>query len=96
MIIVFAIWNCIYIPFKISFSPPLSPGIEIVNFCIDLMFYIDMGLCFRTTYLTFEGEEIVDWKKIGYRYIFKGTFLFDLLSVIPFNAMTPVTNITML
>lgn len=37
--------------------------------------------------MTLEGEEIMDSKKIAFRYIVKGTFILDLLSVLPLNAM---------
>jgi Ion transport protein len=93
VILIMAIWNCIQIPFDIAFEPPWSLTIEVVNSIIDLMFYIDIGIAFRTSYLTFEGFEITDWRKIAKKYIFHGTFLLDLLSVLPFNTMTPVSGL---
>lgn len=87
-----AIWNCVQIPFNIAFAPQFSLSIEILNSIIDLTFYIDIAIAFRTSYLTFDGFEVTDWKKIAYKYIVKGTFILDLLSVLPFNAMTPVRS----
>lgn len=82
-----------YIPFEIAFEPPSIPAIEVINASIELFFIIDIGLAFRTSYLTHHGEEIIDWRKIAFNYIFRGAFFFDLLSVIPFNALTPVSMI---
>lgn len=63
---------------------------EIINLTIDIMFIIDIAICFRVTYMTMEGEEITDPKKIAKRYMLHGPFIFDLLSVIPFSGMMPV------
>ena len=38
-----------------------------------------------------DGDEKTEWRKISFRYIFQGTFIFDLLSVIPLNAFIPVS-----
>lgn len=96
LILIMAVWNCIYIPFEIAFQPPASFIIEIINSVIDLFFYIDIAIAFRTSYLTFEGFEVTDWRDIGRRYVLKGTFIFDLLSVLPFNTMTPVSILSTL
>ena len=90
LILLMAIYNCILIPFTIAFEPPKSFFIEILNYIIDVFFYIDICVCFRVSYLTFEGIEIKDWRQIGFRYVIQGTFIFDLLSVLPFDAIIPV------
>ena len=84
-----AIWNCIETPFDISFEPPSSVVIVIINYAIDLFFYIDIIVAFRTSYLTFDGQEVKEWKQIAINYIFRGTFFLDLLSVLPFYEMIP-------
>lgn len=89
LIIALAIWNSAFIPFELAFEPPENPIIVLMNATIELFFMIDIGIAFRTSYLTFEGEEITSPKKIGKHYVFGGAFIFDLLSVIPFNLMTP-------
>lgn len=89
-VIIMAIWNCFYIPFYIAFEPETNLFIEFLNALIDLMFYFDIFFNLRTTYMTSEGEEIMDRKLIARRYLLKGTFIFDILSVLPFNAIFPV------
>jgi potassium voltage-gated channel Eag-related subfamily H protein 8 len=89
-VIILAIWNCFYLPFSISFHPHEPLGISIFNYFIDSMFYIDIILNFRTTFFTKDGIEVFDWKKIAFKYIFKGLFLIDILSTLPFNAFAGV------
>ena len=55
---------------------------------IDLSFFIDIFINFRTTYIsTKTGEEIYDPKLIARRYIFGGRFFLDCLSSIPFDKL---------
>jgi hypothetical protein len=84
-----AIWNCIETPLDIAFEPPSSVVITIINYAIDLFFYIDIIVAFRTSYLTFDGQEVKEWKQIAINYIFRGTFFLDLLSVLPFYELIP-------
>ena len=52
---------------------------------IDIMFFMDIVMNFRTTYFNARtGEEIIDKHKIVIHYVF-GSFLIDLLSTIPFG-----------
>jgi hypothetical protein len=53
-----------------------------------LVFFIDIFLNFRTTYISnISGDEVFDFRKIALLYILSGRFLLDVLSSIPFNAM---------
>lgn len=89
LIIGLAIWNSVYIPFELAFEPQENPVIVLMNATIELFFMIDIGIAFRTSFLTFEGEEITNPKQIAMHYVIGGAFVFDLLSVIPFNLLTP-------
>jgi len=52
---------------------------------IDLCFFFDIIVNFRTTFHnTSTGEEIMEKKAIAHNYVF-GMFLMDLLSTIPFD-----------
>lgn len=67
-IIVAAIYNSITIPLNIAFNPEFLSTILITSFesIIDLTFFIDIFLNFRTTYIsTKTGEEIKDPKLIA-------------------------------
>lgn len=75
-----------------AFEPPDNFIIEVIGYVIDLFFWLDILLCFRVSYITFDGEEVTNWRYIAIRYIFQGTFIFDLLSVLPFDAILPGNN----
>ena len=72
MIIILAIYQAIIIPFNISFQPDElnSPYIRTMDSLIDMVFMLDIILRFRTTYIDqISGEEVVDTKLIGMRYM---------------------------
>lgn len=50
-----AIWNCLETPLDIAFEPESSLSVIIINNVIDLFFYIDIIVAFRTSFLTFDG-----------------------------------------
>lgn len=55
LIISLAIWNSVFIPLEIAFEPTEVPAIVLINATIELFFIIDIGLAFRTSYLTHDG-----------------------------------------
>lgn len=82
-----AIYNCFLIPFEISFQPESLASVNflILNTLIDICFGIDIFINFRTTfYHPVTGDEISDLNIIRMVY-FKGRFILDLLSTIPFD-----------
>lgn len=87
-IIILAIWNSLYIPYDIAFSPSISDNWLMIffNALIDFNFFIDIILTFRTTYYDSDGEEVFDWKKIAKKYLL-GRFFIDLISTIPLDSM---------
>ena len=56
-----ATWNCFSIPFIVAFMPEMSsdPMILNTNYVIDVIFFLDIVLNFRTTYFSRKtGDEI--------------------------------------
>ena len=95
IIIVLALYNSITIPLSIAFQEPFleTVGIVIFDSFVDLVFFIDLFINFRTSYIsTTTGEEIFDPKMIAKRYI-RGRFLLDLLSTIPFDKLASNSDI---
>lgn len=89
MIIGLALYSSITIPLGISFQEPFldQVGIVIFDSFVDLIFFVDLFVNFRTTYLDKEtGEEIYDTKMIARKYL-TGRFIIDLLSTIPFDKL---------
>ena len=94
IIIVFSLYNCIEIPLEIAFEwrkkNDLFNITERLNTVIDIMFFVDIIMNFRTTFFNSRtGEEIIDKHKIVRNYVF-GSFAIDLLSTIPFDLVYQV------
>lgn len=94
VVIVFAIYNCLELPVDISFKPQIlqTTFITIFNLFVDSCFFIDIVIRFRTSFIKF-GVEIWKPKLIAINY-FQGTFIIDLLSVIPFETLANVIALT--
>jgi hypothetical protein len=70
-----------------------SLGITALESLIDLSFFIDILLNFRTTFYSIKtGDEINDPKQIAKKYIFGYRFILDLLSSIPFDKLSSGSN----
>lgn len=88
-VIVLALYNSFFIPFELSFQPPLLAGAHffLLNTFIDFLFGVDIFVSFRTTfYHPITGDEIRDLKIISNNYV-KGRFVMDLLSTVPFDSI---------
>lgn len=86
-----AFWNCISIPFDVAFEPNDNMTYIIVEYIIDICFFIDILVAFRTTYINSKtGFEVVEGSKIALNYIngdyiLTGRFFVDLAASIPFE-----------
>lgn len=59
-VMLLAIWNCISIPFYVSFEPDPDRAYEISENFIDVCFGLDILIAFRTTYINSKtGFEVV-------------------------------------
>ena len=86
---VLAIWNCFVIPIQVAFKPPFMSSIIflLLNYIIDFLFFIDIIVNFRTSFIHSKtGEEIFTQKEIIKNY-FKKRFWIDLLATIPFDTI---------
>ena len=60
---------------------------------VDLVFFVDLFINFRTSYIsTSTGEEIFEPKMIARRYM-TGRFLIDFLSTIPFDKLASDSDV---
>ena len=58
-----ALWNCISIPFDVSFEPETNETFVIFEHFVDVCFGLDIVIAFRTTYINSKtGFEVVDLK----------------------------------
>ena len=80
-----ALFNCYFVPIQVSFEMEwlTTTSFVAINFIIDFLFFSDIMINFRTTYID-QGEEVYDPHKIAKNYI-STTFIFDLAATIPFD-----------
>ena len=87
LIIILAVYNSIFLPFEIAFRPEYTnyEWVYWFNKSVDITFFIDILVNFRTTYINpITGEEIKKPSKIACNYL-SGKFWVDLVSTIPFE-----------
>lgn len=63
------------------------------NWAIDVTFFIDIFIAFRTTFITKEGEEIYDGWGIAKQYLSDGRFIIDFLSSVPISDLFEVAGV---
>ena len=88
-IIFLAIYCSIALPLDLSFEPPNleNYAIKMANNIIDVFFFIDIIINFRTIQVDqMTGEFITSTKGIAIYYL-KGSFWIDLISTIPFDQL---------
>ena len=75
------------IPYRLAFYEKDGLGWDLLFYFFDLMFLIDVFLCFITSYTDELLQiEITSQKLIAINYI-KGWFVIDILSIFPFDAI---------
>lgn len=87
-IICLVLYNCMFLPIGVAFKPAFLKGVgfRFFDFITDIMFFIDILIHFRTTYVNDIGIEVTDNWKMAINYM-KGTFLIDFLATIPFDVL---------
>ena len=86
LIIVFVLYNSLFIPFSFSFLETRNSMVEVFDYFVDLMFLIDMGFSFFTGFYDNRGDEVMDLKDIRTKYFTKW-FWIDLVAVFPFEIL---------
>lgn len=80
-----AIYSVIVVPVRIGLNPEvLDPAYIYIDTFTWLLYFIDVVINFRTTYIDNFGEEIYDDRKITLHYIATYGFWIDLISLIAF------------
>lgn len=85
LITLILIFTCMVTPYRIAFTEDGDDvAWQIVNNSIDVLFLIDMILCFLSAYYTEEFELVEDRKVIAKNYL-TGWFVIDFLAIFPFE-----------
>jgi hypothetical protein len=85
LIILFAIFNSLFLPLELAFRPLFLANywMTFTNHCIDACFFVDIIVTFSTSYIhPMTGEEVNNRKNIAFNYI-SGQFWIDLVSTVP-------------
>jgi len=78
-------YSCIINMYLVAYPVNPSEVLEVINWTVEIFFYIDFVLNFFQTYQDETTFEVTtDLKTIALKYIY-GWFIIDLLSIIPFN-----------
>ena len=87
-ILVIAIWNALALPVELSLDPEVlrSTYNVVANVIIDICFFIDIVIIFRTAIYGSNMEIVTDTKQIAVAYL-KGNFWIDFISTFPFDTM---------
>eukprot|EP00750_Incisomonas_marina_P006949 INCI14743.11.p1 GENE.INCI14743.11~~INCI14743.11.p1 ORF type:complete len:693 (+),score=126.76 INCI14743.11:134-2212(+) len=80
-------WIAVIMPLQIAFNDDLSlfwnsKAVVWIDLIIDLLFWADVMVSFRTSYVDYSGEEILDPRSIAKHYA-GGYFAIDLISCLP-------------
>jgi hypothetical protein len=98
IILIFAIINSFTIPLQFGWTEidnyfVENESLNSMDTFINVCFTIDIALSFITTYqFVSSGDTIWSPKLIAKRYVFKGMFFIDFLSVVPF--FVDITGVT--
>ena len=84
LIISCVIFNAFSVPMDIAFTPPSMETSEfkIFSVFVDFLYFIDIVICFRTTFVDDSGREINEPRLIAKKYLM-GSFSLDLIAGLP-------------
>ncbi|XP_061925656.1 potassium voltage-gated channel subfamily H member 6-like [Entelurus aequoreus] len=98
VILLLVIYTAIFTPYSATFllsdqeeaamracGYSCSP-LNVVDLIVDIMFIVDIGINFRTTYVNSNDEVVSQSSRIAVHY-FKGWFLIDMVAAIPFDLL---------
>ena len=84
IIILFAVWNAFTVPYEAAYGAISNIFFEVCDRIIDVFFFIDIVVNFRTIYRDSKTDEwVYSFKKIALRYVLHGRFWVDLVASLP-------------
>jgi hypothetical protein len=55
---ILVLWNAVLLPYEAAFGGFDTKVWKVINWCIDLSFFVDIMLCFRTSYQVEQTGEV--------------------------------------
>lgn len=93
LIIILALYNCISIPYEVCYGSAFteSVGLDVFEYSIDVLFFVDILINFRTTYVNPKtGDEVLSAWRVAFWYVFYGWFWVDLGASLPLELIVVV------
>ncbi|XP_072381885.1 voltage-gated delayed rectifier potassium channel KCNH8 isoform X1 [Diabrotica undecimpunctata] len=84
LILMATFYVAVVVPYNASFETE-RPSV-VLDVFVEALFFIDILLNFRTTYVNRKGEVVSAWKTIAINYL-RTWFLVDLLAALPFDLL---------
>jgi|TARA_B110001450_G_C17309799_1_gene354999 hypothetical protein len=87
LVIILSLYNSFVIPLQFSIPKTFEGVVSIVVFdnIIDIIFYLDIFITFRTQYIDPKSEDLIsDSKRIAVNYL-KGRLIIDILASVPLD-----------
>ena len=82
---VLILYSVIVIPYRICFEQDSEGLVAIFDWFVDVMFALDLFLCFRTAYFLDDGRALVIVPKLIRLHYLKSWFMVDFMSTVPFD-----------
>ncbi|VEN41997.1 unnamed protein product, partial [Callosobruchus maculatus] len=84
LILMATFYVAVVVPYNASFETE-RPSV-ILDVLVEALFFIDIILNFRTTYVSRKGEVVSDWRAISLNYL-RTWFVVDMLAALPFDLL---------
>ncbi|XP_008195772.2 potassium voltage-gated channel subfamily H member 8 isoform X1 [Tribolium castaneum] len=85
LILMATFYVAVVVPYNASFLNSERPSV-IMDVIVEALFFIDILLNFRTTYVNRKGEVVSNWKAISLNYL-RTWFIVDMLAALPFDLL---------
>ena len=98
-VLILMMFTAIYIPYSSAFNQDNTNLIDmiktskidvlvLIGTVVDFMFFLDILINFRTTYIDSKSDELITEPKLLVKHYLRTWFLIDFLAAIPFDWMT--------
>ncbi len=84
LVIILSVENSIVTPYELAYGDIDSPYLDAFNWVVNVIFFMDILITFRTMFRNSMTDEIVNnWVQSAIRYIFYGRFIIDIAASFP-------------
>ncbi|XP_065155223.1 potassium voltage-gated channel subfamily H member 8-like isoform X3 [Atheta coriaria] len=87
LILIATFYVAVVVPYNASFGGERS--YVPIDVAVETLFFMDIILNFRTTYVNRKGEVVSHWKTISLNYL-RTWFIVDVLAALPFDFLYPI------